>query len=190
MKILSTNHKAQAQLKISPGFTLFEVLVAMLLLGMIAAMIYSVLNVGVTVTAKGEKEILVMSQRSSFLSLLQNQVLAAWFDEKENKPHISTQEGILKLITCAPLLDKNARVVLAVYYYDTVNNVVYYVEKKDFYNSEYKEDDYIPRQDEMVALFTPQEPLAMEFDPEENILHLSLGAEEYQLVPKCPNSTW
>jgi len=42
------------------GFTLFELIIAMLLVTMVSVMIYSILNVGIKFSDKGDKKILAL----------------------------------------------------------------------------------------------------------------------------------
>lgn len=172
-------------MKNQQGVSLFELLVAVLLLGMISAMIYSVLNVGITIAAKGEKKILAMEQEQGFLELLHRQVKGAWYDSKQRKIMIRGSEDLLQIFTRQPLLyNRTSGLILAIYRVNPGDNAVYYAEKRDYYNLDYTEE-YAPDFDEMLRLYQPVSELAWSFDPETGGLTVTSGEKQYQLFPRC-----
>ncbi|MEA2082709.1 MAG: prepilin-type N-terminal cleavage/methylation domain-containing protein [Thermodesulfobacteriota bacterium] len=166
------------------GFTLFEILIAMLLLGMISIMIYSVLNVGIKFSDKGEKQVHSLERESNFLALLHRQINCAWYDTQQKKIIISADDDILKLVTRSPLIWHRAGLVLAVYRYRPDEKAVYYIEKKDFYNIDYNEE-YVPDFPDMIKLSGDIEALVMTYDPEsgEGVL-VEYGDKQYEFMPK------
>ena len=61
--------RSEATFRGQRGITLFELLIAVVLLGMVSTMIYSVLNVGITFSAKGEKHLETLARKKNLLSL-------------------------------------------------------------------------------------------------------------------------
>jgi prepilin-type N-terminal cleavage/methylation domain-containing protein len=178
-------NRRQSGLKNQQGVSLFELLVAVLLLGMISAMIYSVLNVGITIAAKGEKKILAMEQEQGFLELLHRQVKGAWYDSKQRKIMIRGSEDLLQIFTRQPLLyNRTSGLILAIYRVNPGDNAVYYAEKRDYYNLDYTEE-YAPDFDEMLRLYQPVSELAWSFDSETGGLTVTSGEKQYQLFPRC-----
>jgi len=166
------------------GITLFELLVAVLLLGMVSTMIYSVLNVGIKFSVKGEESIGILAREQGLLSLLQRQVSCAWFDTRLNKVMISGGDGTLRIVTRQPLLHRSAETVLAVYRYDEASRKLYYLEKKDYYNLQYGEN-YQPSFDEMEPIYSSRLPLLLAWDLETSRVSVHLGEREYAFFPKC-----
>ncbi len=173
------------QLKIpESGFTLFELLVAVLLLAMISAMIYSVLNVGIKFADQGEKKILTMERRLSLVDLLQRQVKSAWYDETRRKAVISSRDNVFRLVTRCPFSYPFAGLVLAFYRFDPAEGTVYYLEKRDFYNSDYDEE-YVPDFDEMRELLKDVASFALDYDEENGVVKLEFAEREYEFLPWC-----
>lgn len=168
----------------SLGFTLFEVLVAMVLLGMIATMIYSVLSVGISFTDKGEASVVAMDRELAFLSLLHRQVNGAWYDEKKKRMRIREMDGTLIMVTRSPFLYRSAGAVLVAYRYDKAENIFYYLEKRDFFNPDYDDEDYVPRFADMIALFEPKRLFQLEVDPDSGIVTVLYGEDQFDLVPR------
>ena len=81
---------------------LFEVMVAMLMLGMVSMMLYSVLNVSIQMSAKGEKAIDDAARQHGIMRLLHDQVLSAYYDSIARKVLISGEDEILRLVTSSP----------------------------------------------------------------------------------------
>lgn len=172
-------------LKNQQGVSLFELLVAVLLLGMISAMIYSVLNVGISIAAKGEKKILAIQQEQGFLEVLHRQVKGAWYDSKQRKIMIRGSEDLLHIFTRQPLLyNRTSGLILAIYRVNPADNAVYYAEKRDYYNQDYTEG-YAPDFDEMLRLYQPVSELAWSYDPGTASLTVTSGEKQYQLFPRC-----
>ena len=168
------------------GVTLFELLVAILLLGMTAAMIYSVLNVSIAFFGKGDRQILALEQKQGFVDLLFEQVNSAWYDRQHRKVMISADGEMLKIFTRHPLLYRQSGVVLAVYRYNPDDKTLYYLEKRDFYNIDYN-DEYIPDFEDMRYLLKTDRPISMTYDEESGQVTLTYGEKQYAFVPKCLN---
>lgn len=174
-------------LKNQQGVSLFELLVAVLLLGMISSMIYSVLNVGINIAAKGERKILAMEQEQGFLELVHRQVKGAMYDTKQRIMMIRAGDDLLQIFTRQPLLyNRTSGLVLAIYRIDPSDGAVYYGERRDYYNIDYTED-YAPDIEDMLLLFTPSKDLSWAYDPEAEAegLTMTLGEREYQFFPRC-----
>jgi prepilin-type N-terminal cleavage/methylation domain-containing protein len=175
---------ANGRLQTSGGFTLLELLVAVLLLALVSTMIASVLHVGINFAEKGEKRLLTMEREHGFLDLLRGQVRAACFDERQRKMLISADEGLLRLVTRAPLLHRSTGPVLAVYRYHQGEERLYYTEKRDYYNLEYGED-YVPDFSEMTVLTILEEPPVLAHDPESGAVAVRFAGTDYQFFPKA-----
>jgi prepilin-type N-terminal cleavage/methylation domain-containing protein len=169
------------------GFTLFELLIAMLLVTMVSVMIYSILNVGIQFSAKGESKILTMERQYGFLTLLQHQVNSALYDEKRKKLLMSADDTVFRIVNRNPFIYRAVPVVLAIYRYDSGTQTVFYTEKIDYYNTDYDEE-YIPDFDEMTELARDVESFGISY--EEDLgpqVTLTYGDEEYVFLPKCLN---
>ena len=165
------------------GFTLFELLVAVLLLAMVSTMIASVLGVGINFATKGEERILALAREYGFLDLLQRQVSAAYYDERRRQMLISADEDILRLVTRNPLLYETTGPVLAIYRYRPEEGSLYYTEKRDYFNVDY-DDDYVPDFAEMRFLVKTEEPPALAYDLESGIVAVRFRGREYEFMPK------
>lgn len=166
------------------GFTLFEVLVAVLLLAIISSMIYSVLNVGIRFSDQGEKKILSLERQAGLLSLLRRQVQGGWYDAKQRKVIVSAEDNLLRVITTAPLLQPGAGVVAAFYRFDPNSEALYYQEKRDFFNTEY-DDQYQPDFEDMHLLLEEAGPLEFGYDEDSKVVQVMFMGEEYEFFPWC-----
>lgn len=167
------------------GFTLFEVLIAMVLLAMVAAMLYSVLNVGIKFTDQGGRKILALERKYAFLTLVQRQISSAVYDSAKKRIIMSADAEAFKVVTRNPFIYPEAGVVLAIYRYNAGERAIYYTEKRDYYNIDYGED-YVPGFDEMTVLARDEEPFSVQYDEEAGPeAVVTYRGEEYSLVPKC-----
>jgi len=166
------------------GFSLFELMIAMLLLAMISVMIYSVLNVGIRFSVQGGRKILEMERKYGFVNLVQSQIKSAVYDLKQKRLLISADDDILRIVTRNPFRYPEVGVVLAVYRYDAVEQAIYYIEKRDYYNVDY-DDEFVPDFDEMMLL--AQEVSSFSVTSNEEMgpaVTVEFQGEEYVLVPK------
>lgn len=166
------------------GLTLLELLVAMILMVMVSTMLYSVLNTGIGFARKGEDKLWRIERDLSLLELLHRQVHGAWYDKLLKKVRITAEGDYLQLVTTAPLLNRDAGVVLAIYYYDPAEGTLFYTEKRDFYNPDY-EEDYHPERAEMEVLMKDVGGISWAFDNTRGILQVAFGGKEYSLVVRC-----
>lgn len=179
------------------GFTLFEILISMVLLAMVAAMIYSVLNVGIKFTDQGGKKILAMERRYGLLNLIQRQVTSAVYDPLKKRLLLSATDEQFSLVTRNPFIYPEAGVVLAIYRYNAGERAIYYTEKRDYYNTDYAlsspqdgaKNGYVPDFDEMTVLAEDEEPLQVQYDEEAGPeVTVSYHGENYTLAPKCADA--
>lgn len=161
-----------------------ELLVAMLLLVLVSAMLYSVLNTGIGFASKGEARLARIERDRSLLELINRQIQGAWYDVLLKKVRLSVNDNYLQMVTTAPLLNRDAGVVLAVYFYDSATDTLYYTEKKDFYNPDY-EKDYQPDRTEMEVLLKGVGGISWAFDNDQGMLQLTYGGMEYSLAVRC-----
>jgi len=166
------------------GFTLVELLIAVLLLTMISAMIYSILHVGITFSHKGETRLLSLAREQGFLSLLHQQVKSVLYNQQLRKVEIFTDDESLRLITKRPLMYRDVDVVLAIYRFNTDDQTVYYIEKKDFYNLDFDED-YLPDFDEMLTLISTENDFLLEYDPDNGEVTVEYEKNRYTFTPRC-----
>ena len=166
------------------GITLFELLIAVVLLGMVSTMIYSVLNVGINFSARGEKHLETLTRVENLLSLLRRQVNGAWYDLRFGRVEISGGDGVLRIVTRQPLLHRTAGTVLAVYRINEAEQALYYLEKVDYFNTEYGEK-YLPDFSEMEKIYAAERPMTLAYEPEKSRVIVSLGGETFSFVPKC-----
>jgi len=166
------------------GVSLFELLVAILLLALASGMIYSVMQVGIRFSEKGEAKLLAIAREQGILDLLHQQIKSAWFDQKLNKLGISADQDMLRVVTCQPLVFRTAGVVLAIYRYNETEHLLYYLEKQDYYNTDYG-DTYVPEYDDMQLLAKNVVGLTMEFYDKEMKVTIGLEGREYDFYPKA-----
>ena len=192
------------------GFTLFEVLIAMILLAMVAAMIYSVLNVGIKFTDQGGRKILAMERKYGFLILVQRQITSAVYDPTKKRILMAADDEVFEVVTRNPFIYPEAGVVLAIYRYNAGERAIYYTEKRDYYNIDYSflsplmstggsvqsplggggNDKYVPGFEEMTVLAQDEEPFSVKYDEDASPeVTVTYRGEEYALVPKCADAT-
>ena len=169
------------------GVTLFELLVAVLLLSIASGMIYSVLHTGIRFSEKGEKKIQEMARQHGLLELMHKQIKSAWFDNKQRKIMISADNEILRVVTRRPLLYRSVDLVLAVYRYNGDEQAMYYLEKKDFYNQDYN-DQYYPDFDEMELLAPDIVMISMDYDDEAGVVVVEAGEKSYEFIIRSSNT--
>ncbi len=168
------------------GVTLFELLVAVLMLGLISSMIYSVLNVGIKFSEKGERKIFALDREKGFLDLLQRQIQSVWYDRTKKEIVLYADGDMLRLVTRSPLILRNNGVALAVYRINEEESTVYYMEKKDFYNAEYHEEDFMPSYEDMQALVKTPGKVSISYDSEEGrVVVVEYGDKVYEFFPRC-----
>ncbi len=170
------------------GFTLFELLIAMLLLAMISVMIYSMLHVGIKFSEKGEKKILAMEHKYGLINLLQSQISSAVYDVKKRELMIWADDDSFKLVTRNPYIYEDAGVVLAIYRYDSSDRTIYYTEKRDYYNIDYN-DEYLPDIADMTVLAKDEDSFAVVYDKDIGpTVTFSYRGKDYSLVPQCADA--
>lgn len=162
----------------------------MLLVTMVSVMIYSILNVGIQFSSKGDAKILAIERQYGFLNLLKRQVSSALLkdvDKRDEKLLIYADDTLFRIVTRNPFIYRSAGVVLAIYRYDSGSQTIYYTEKRDYYNTDYDEE-YVPDFDEMIELARNEESFSISYDealgPE---VILEFRGEEYVFLPKCLN---
>ncbi len=174
-----------AQMHNQQGFTLFELLVAMLLLAMISVMIYSSLHVGIKFAAKGEKKVLAMEHKYGLLNLLKSQISSAVYDVKKKELMVWANDDSFKLVTRNPYIYEDVGMVLAIYRYDSSEKAIYYTEKRDYYNLDY-DDQYLPDISDMILLASGEDSFAVKYDKDTGPeVIFTYREKEYNLVPKC-----
>lgn len=166
------------------GVTLIELMVAMLLLAMVTAMLYSSLNLGIKFSQKGEKRLADIEIERSFLNLLHRQVHGAFYDKGQEKVMIEVRRNLLKVVTTTPLMERHAGLVMAIYLYDSGDRVIYYSEKLDFFNIDYGEN-YSPSPQEMVVLVRDVDDIEWQYDETEARLVLSYLGHDYEITPRA-----
>ena len=166
------------------GFTLFELLIAVLLLGMISVMIYSVLNVGIKFSDKGERALAVAARQHAIVNLLYRQIVTAYYDNVQKTVRITGEGEVLRVVNRSPLRYRNSGIVLSVYRYDPGAQVLYYTEKQDYFNADYDEE-YLPDFDAMLVLASGVPPLSFEVDEESKAVSISFGEEQFEIFPRC-----
>ena len=190
-------NKRLATRQAQSGFTLFEVLIAMVLLAMVAVMIYSVLNVGIKFSDQGGRKILAMERKYGFLNLVQRQIASAVYDPVKKKIMMSADDEIFKVVTRNPFIYPEAGVVLAIYRYNAGERSIYYTEKRDYYNIDYAiltaldsgKGGYVPELSEMTVLAQNEEPFSVLYDEEAGPeVIFTYRGEDYALVPKSADA--
>ena len=166
------------------GVTLFELLVAVLLLALVSTMIYSVLSAGINFNAKGEEKLQLIAQEQGLVSLLRRQVRGAIYDMQQRRPKITATPETLQIITTQPFFAGESVTVFVVYRYNEADSSLYYLEKKDFYNSDYNED-FLPDLDEMTRIMTTRLPLTLGYEQEAGQVTLQYNDRKYLFSPRC-----
>jgi hypothetical protein len=165
------------------GLSLLEVMVALLLLTITAAMIASMLDRSLFFADKGEGKSREIEEHYALVALLQRQVQAGWFNPRTKKVEISGHRDLVRLVTTVPFQAGPGRVVMAFYRYNPDNNTLYYLEKKDFYNIDYSE--MVPDYSEMIALVSMAQGLGLDFDEATTTVTLTCGPLSYAFRPWC-----
>lgn len=167
------------------GITLLELMVAMLIMALVATMLYSVLNLGINFSRKGEVRAREMGRERALLELLHRQVHGAWYDRIQKKVLIVGTGEVLSLVTTAPLLYRDQGVVLAIYLYDPKGEMLYYTEKKDFYNPDYFKDNFEPDNKEMLVLAKGVGDIQFEYKADLGQLTVAYRGRSYDLTVRC-----
>ena len=167
------------------GITLLELMVAMLIMALIGTMLYSVLNVGINFSRKGEERARHLGRDRALLGLLHRQLQGAWYDRLQKKVLIATTGDELKLVTTVPLLYRDQGMVLAIYIYNPKDDSLYYTEKKDFYNPAYFKDDFKMERKEMVVLLKEVGRMGLDYDKEEGKVGVTYRERLYDLPVRC-----
>ena len=170
-------------LRTQRGITLVELMVAMLLLAMITSMLYSILNVGIKFSQKGEGRLAEIGRQRSFLELFHRQVQGVWYDKRQGRLLIEGSNNQLKMVTTMPLVERDAGLVLAVYVYDPGDEVLYYSEKLDYFNVEYG-DNYSPSTGEMHVLLRDLKEIDWQYDDTAGVLAVSYLGRDYEMAPR------
>ncbi|MBU4262017.1 MAG: prepilin-type N-terminal cleavage/methylation domain-containing protein [Proteobacteria bacterium] len=170
------------------GFTLIEVMVAVLMLAMVSSMIYSILNVSIRFAEKGDKSILLLEREQGLIGILQRQIKNGWYDEQKKAVDIAADDTMLRITTRAPLLYPLAGVVIAVYRYDLESATLYYLEKRDFYNIDYG-DDYLPAYEDMQVLVEDCLPLSFSYTDNSSSVTVLYDGKEFNFTPWCQVET-
>lgn len=173
----TTRHRQQ-------GVTLFELLIAVLLLGIISTMIYSMLHVSISFADRGERKVQELAHEHGLLELINRQVNDAWYDARRRRIRIAQQHDMLQIYTRFPLLFPEAGLVLAIYRYDEENGALYYTEKRDFYNAEYT-PLHAPELNEMRELARFNTSLELAYDAGTDLVAVRLGGAEYIFQPRA-----
>ena len=177
--------KKQKILQNQAGFSLFELMVAVLLLAMVSVMIYSVLSVGIKFSDKGSRKILEMERRYGFISLLQRQIKSAVYDVKKKEILMSGDAETFRVVTRNPYIYQSAGVVLAIFRYNSSESSIFYTEKRDYYNIDY-DDEYVPEYDDMILLAVDEESFDIQYEQDASPeVTIEYRGEEYTLVPSC-----
>ncbi len=166
------------------GFTVFELLIAILMLSMVSTMIYSVLHTGIRFSRQGTDRILAIERRLGLESLLFQQINSAWFEPRTKNVVLAGDGDMLRLVTCYPLLYRHAGVVLAYYRYDPDTERLYYTEKLDYYNIDYDEE-YLPGFEEMTVLVEAIHRVSFNVDPETLLATIEIGDTVFEVTPRC-----
>jgi prepilin-type N-terminal cleavage/methylation domain-containing protein len=169
------------------GLSLLEVMVALLLLTVASTMIYSMLDRSLFFAGKGEGKSQEIEEHYALVSLVQRQVQGCWLNPATKKVLISGEKDFLRLATAIPFQARAGQVVMAFYRYNPDENTLYYLEKKDFYNTEYT--DMVPDYSEMAVLVTVSRGLSLDFDEQSNTVTLSYGVQSYEFRPWCSAPT-
>lgn len=166
------------------GFTLLEVMVATLIFSMISVLIFSMLDRSFTFTTKGEERVLAVERHYGLINLVRRQVQGAWYDPQQKKMRISSAtEHQFALITSSSMLYGPAALVMAFYEFDPDEAILYYTERRDFYNPDYR--DEFPDRDEMIPLLKPEGLFSLQADPDSDFVTLRYGMEAYVFHPFC-----
>ncbi len=166
------------------GFSLLELLVAMVILAIMSAMVYSVLHSGLRFADRGSARILETERESAFLMLLAEQMRSAYFDPEQQQVAMAAEPDMLRLVTRRPLLNLDSPMVLAFYLYEPEKKTISYAEKIDYYNPDYDET-YRPPMEETTLLFTSRRHLFITPGDEAGSVTITLGGEEFTLRARC-----
>jgi hypothetical protein len=118
------------------------------------------------------------------LGLLERQIKSGWYDEQKRAVDISADEAMLRIITRAPLLYPRAGVVVAFYRYDPDSANLYYLEKRDYYNTDY-DSEYVPALDDMRILIENCPPISFSYSDTSSSVTVDYNGREIQFTPWC-----
>ena len=125
-----------------------------------------------------------MERKYAFLTLVQRQITSAVYDSTNKRIMMKADDEVFKVVTRNPFVYPEAGVVMAIYRYNAGERAIYYVEKRDYYNTDYGED-YVPDFSEMTVLARDQDTFSVAYDGETSPeVIFTYQGEEYSMVPK------
>lgn len=164
------------------GLTLLEVMISVLIFSMISVLIFSILDRSVVFTAKGEKRVRSLEQHYSLTNLVRKQVQGA-FITKSTITINTPSDHQFSIITTASIMYPPSTLIVAFYDFDPQTGILYYTERRDFYNLEYGEQ--FPAIEEMIPLLTSSAPFSLERQEDSNWVTLKLAGKTYTFHPFC-----
>jgi prepilin-type N-terminal cleavage/methylation domain-containing protein len=166
------------------GFTLLEVMISIFIFGLISALVFSILDRSFVFSAKGEARVLEIEQQYGLINLVRRQVQGAWFDQKRKKVHISSEtENRFALITTSSLMYSPSVLVMAFYEFDPRDSMLYYTERRDFYNLDYRDEP--PATEDMIPLLHIEGDFSLQADPDSDFVILLFKNKKYVFHPFC-----
>ena len=166
------------------GFTLLEVMISVLIFSMISVLVFSILERSFVFSSKGEAHVREIEQQYGLINLVRRQVQGAWFDQKLKKIAISSEtDNRLALITTSSLMYAPSTLVVAFYEFDPDESILYYTERKDFYNTDYK--DMPPEPADMIPLLNVDGLFSLQADPDSDFVTLIYKNREHVFHPFC-----
>ena len=166
------------------GFTLLEVMVSIFIFSLISMLIFSILDRSFVFTAKGEARVLEIEQQYGLINLVRRQVQGAWFDQRQKKIQMSSEtENRFALITTSSLMYNSSVLVMAFYEFDPRASILYYTERKDFYNTGYS--SMPPEVTEMIPLLHVDGAFSLQADPDSDFVVLRYKEKKYVFHPFC-----
>ena len=166
------------------GLTLLEVMISMLIFSMISVLIFSILDRAALFTTKGEAQVRAIEQQYNLVSLIRRQVQGAWIDTATKKVRLQQPtDQQFSIITTASIMYPSPTLVIAFYDFDPESGVLYYSERRDFYNPDYS--DQFPEREEMITLLTTTSAFQLQMPEESSSVSLTFAGEQYTFHPMC-----
>ncbi len=162
------------------GLTLFEVMVAMIIMVTVTVMMYEALSAGISFFDRGEARMQELERHTAIFDLLHRQVHSAMYDSARKRPWLKVENDTLRLVTHSPLIAAYGP-VFALYRIDSGR--LYYLEKRDYYNKEYRDDE--PSFSEMTVLMDDAGDLTFAESDDTGGVTISAAGRSYTVYPRC-----
>ncbi len=162
------------------GLTLFEVMVAMVIMVTVMVMLYEAMSSGISFSNRGKAKMDALEHHTAVLDLLHRQIHAAVYDRAGKKVRLKVDADRLSFVTLTPLIAVSGPVFVS---YRVDYGRLYYLEKRDYFNEDYLDNEPDPR--EMTVLLADAGDLAFAESDDPGGVTVTHRGRSYTIFPRC-----